>query len=112
MRMIGVALTSKRSMSGGSVPTGSCEMTVDTLSRTVWAPRSPFFSSLNCTMTNDTPSLLTLFSSSMPSMVLTASSIGLVTVVSISSTEAPRSVVLMVTIGKSMFGKRSSPKRR
>ncbi len=47
----------------------------------------------------------------MPSMVLTISSIGLVTPVSISSTLAPFSVVVTVTIGKSTFGKRSRPRR-
>ncbi len=53
-----------------------------------------------------------LRSSSMPSMVLTASSITLVTPVSISSTLAPFSVVVTVTIGKSMLGKRSRPRPR
>ena len=45
---------------------------------------------------------------SMPSMVLIASSIGLVTLLSISSTLAPVSVVVTVTIGKSTLGKRST----
>ena len=48
----------------------------------------------------------------MPSIVLTASSRTFVTPVSISSTLAPFSVVVTVTIGKSMFGKRSSPRLR
>ena len=68
-------------------------------------------SSRNCTMTTETPSLVVERSSSMPSIVLTISSIGLVTPLSISSTLAPLSVVVMVTIGKSTFGKRSRPRR-
>src|SRR5262249_684731 len=49
--------------------------------------------------------------SSMPSIVLTASSSTFVTPVSISSTLAPLSVVVTTTIGKSTFGKRSRPRR-
>ena len=45
----------------------------------------------------------------MPLMVLTASSMRLVTCVSTSSGAAPRSVVVIVTTGKSIFGKRSTP---
>ena len=47
--------------------------------------------------------------SSMPLMVLTASSMRLETCVSTSSGAAPRSVVVTVTIGRSIFGKRSTP---
>ena len=48
-------------------------------------------------------------SSSIPSIVLTASSIGRVTCVSISSTLAPRRVVVTKTNGRSSFGWRSTP---
>ena len=57
------------------------------------------------------PSFVVERSSSMASMVLTISSMGLVTPLSISSTLAPFSVVVMVTVGKSTFGKRSRPRR-
>ena len=59
-------------------------------------------------MTCDTPSVEIERSSSMPLMVLTASSILSVTSVSISCGDAPGSVVMTVTIGKSTFGKRST----
>jgi len=45
----------------------------------------------------------------MPSTVATASSIRLVTVLSISSGEAPGSRVRTVTMGRSTSGKRSMP---
>ena len=45
----------------------------------------------------------------MPETVLMMSSIGLVTVVSISSTLAPGSIVVTVHTGKSTLGKRSTP---
>ena len=47
----------------------------------------------------------------MPDTVLTISSMGLVTPVSISSTLAPRSVVVTVTSGRSTFGNSSTPSR-
>ena len=47
----------------------------------------------------------------MLEMVLTASSICLVTEVSIASTLAPRSVVVIVIIGMSTFGNNSTPSR-
>ena len=112
MPITGIASTSNLSITGGSVPTGSCARTVATLSRTSCAAVSRDFSSTNCTTMVDRPSLVRLRSSSMPSIVLTASSRTFVTPVSISSTLAPFSVVVTVTIGKSMFGKRSSPRLR
>ena len=57
------------------------------------------------------PSLVVLRSSSMPLTVLMISSSGLVTLVSISSTPAPRNVVVTTTIGISTFGRRSTPNR-
>jgi hypothetical protein len=61
------------------------------------------------TSTSETPSAEVERSSSMPEMVLTASSMRLVTCVSTSSGEAPRSV-MMVTVGNSIFGNRSTPR--
>ena len=57
------------------------------------------------------PSLVVDRSSSMPETVLMICSIGLVTLVSISSTLAPLSVVVTTTIGNSTLGNRSTPKR-
>ena len=90
---------------------GSRETTVATLSRTSCAATALFFSSRNWTMIVEMPSFVVERSSSMASMVLTISSMGLVTPLSISSTLAPFSVVVMVTVGKSTFGKRSRPRR-
>ena len=67
------------------------------------------FSSSKLTMTCDTPSVEIERSSSMPLMVLTASSILSVTSVSISSGAAPGRRVTTATIGKSTLGKRSTP---
>ena len=52
---------------------------------------------------------MTLLNSSMPWTVLMISSSGLVTLVSISSGEAPRRVVVTVTIGSSTLGNWSTP---
>ena len=61
--------------------------------------------------TCETPSDEIETSWSMPLIVLTASSILSVTSVSISSGAAPTSTVLTVTNGRSIFGKRSTPRR-
>ncbi len=107
----GMAFRSNLSMIGGSVPTGSCARIVEILSRTSCAATSRFFSRKNCTTTSEMPSLVVDRSSSMPETVLMISSIGLVTLVSISSTLAPLSVVVTTTIGKSTLGNRSTPSR-
>ena len=101
---IGVLSRSNFATTGESVPGGSCESTVDTLSRTSCAAASPLRARLKNTRMFDRPSLVVERSSSMPSIVFSASSSGLVTLLSISSTLAPLSVVVTVTIGKSMFG--------
>ena len=59
----------------------------------------------------ETPSEEVDLSSSMPLMVLTASSILSEISVSISSGAAPGSLVVTTTVGKSTFGKRSRPRR-
>ena len=74
---------------GVSVPSGRLARIELTLSRTSWAPTSPFFESRNWTVTTEIPSWVVDRSSSIPETVLMMSSIGLVTVVSISSTPAP-----------------------
>ena len=60
-------------------------------------------------MTCETPSDEIERSSSMPLIVLTASSILSVISVSISSGAAPGSRVVTTMVGKSTFGKRSTP---
>src|SRR5262245_47849104 len=82
-----------------------------TRSRTSWAAMSASFSSRNEMMTCETPSDEFDRSSSMPLMVLTPSSILSVISVSTSSGAAPGSRVVTTTVGKSTFGKRSSPRR-
>src|SRR3954451_13056888 len=72
---------------------------------------SPLRSSLNPMTTVDTPSRVVERSSSMPETVLTASSTGRVTLDSISSTPAPRSVVVTTTTGTSTLGNSSTPSR-
>ena len=62
-------------------------------------------------MTCDTPSEETERSSSIPLIVLTASSILSVISVSICSGAAPGCTVVIRTVGKSIFGKRSTPRR-
>src|SRR6185369_12825502 len=57
----------------------------------------------------ETPSRVMLDNSSTPSIVLMISSSGLVTLVSISSGEAPRNVVVTVMIGSSTLGNWSIP---
>src|SRR5262249_9977689 len=66
-------------------------------------------SSTNCTVICDTPSVVTLLNSSMPWIVLMISSSGFVTLVSISSGEAPLNVVVTVMIGSSTLGNWSIP---
>ena len=61
-------------------------------------------------MTTEIPSWVVDRSSSIPETVLMMSSIGLVTVVSISSTLAPEREVVTVQTGKSTLGKRSTPR--
>jgi len=108
----GMASVSNLVMTGGSVPSGRRFRMALTLSRTSWMASALGRSSTNCTVTEDTPSRLTLRSSSMPEQVLTASSMGLVIWASISSGLAPRRIVLTVTVGRSTLGMRSTPSLR
>ena len=81
-------------------------------SRTSCAAMSTFFSMTNVTTTCETPSVVIERSSSMPLIVLTASSTLSVISVSTSSGAAPGCVVVTTTTGKSTFGKRSTPSCR
>ncbi len=104
----GAASGSSLLTTGDSVPSGRSCSTVARWSRTSCAAMSTFLSSRNVTKTCDTPSVEIERSSSMPLMVLTASSILSVSSVSISSGAAPGSVVMIETIGRSTLGKRST----
>src|SRR6185295_16522292 len=90
---------------------GSSGRTRLTRSRTSCAAMSPSFSSRKAMMTVETPSDEVERSSSMPLMVLTASSILSEISVSTSSGAAPGRRVVTTTVGKSTLGKRSSPSR-
>ncbi len=105
----GMAPVSNRLTIGVSVPLGRVERIDWTLSRTSCAPTSPFFESWNWTVTVLIPSCVVDRISSMPETVLMMSSIGFVTVVSISSTPAPGRTVVTVQTGKSTLGNRSTP---
>ena len=109
MVMIGEASTSNLSMIGASVPVGRRERIVLILLCTSCWATSRFFSSTKIMLREEMPSLVVLRNSSMPEMVLTASSSTLVTPVSISSTLVPARVVVTVTMGRSTLGKRSTP---
>ena len=87
---------------------GSSDSTVARWSRTSCEAVSTFLSSKKVMKTWDTPSVEVDRSSSMPLMVLTASSILSVTSVSISSGADPGKRVVMATMGKSTLGKRST----
>ena len=90
---------------------GSSGSTPFTLSRTSWAATLLSLSSRKPTKMIETPSDDTDRSSSMPLMVLTASSILSEISVSICSGDAPGWTVVTTTVGKSTFGKRSTPRR-
>src|SRR3954469_19878338 len=90
---------------------GSSGRTRLTRSRTSCAATSPSFSSRNAIITVETPSEDVERSSSIPLMVLTASSILSEISVSTSSGAAPGRRVITTTVGKSTLGKRSRPRR-
>ena len=106
----GAASVSSFCTIGGSAAVGNSARIVLTLSRTSCAATSPFFSRSNRMETIEMPSDEIDWSSSMPLIVLTASSILSVTSVSISSGLAPTRTVVTVTRGKSTLGKRSTPR--
>ena len=99
-------------MTGGRTSRGSWVMAAETRSRTSCVAASMSRSSRNVAMTNEEPGFETERSSSMPSTVLTASSIGCEMSTSISSGEAPGRKVRTNTVGRSTAGKRSTPRPR
>ena len=109
IEITGEASASIFSMIGGSASRGSSPSTELTLSRTSWAATSPFFSRANWIWTSETFSDEVEISSSMPLIVLIASSSLSVISVSTSSGAAPGRTVVTTTNGKSTSGKRSTP---
>src|SRR5439155_10654353 len=109
MPRMGMASGSIFWMIGGSASFGRSRRMVLTLSRTSCAATSMSFSRTKETMTCEVPSDEIDCSSSTPLMVLTASSILSLMSVSISSGAAPTRRVVMVIVGMSTFGKRSTP---
>ena len=101
----GAASGSILSTRGCWIVFGSCGSTPFTLSRTSCAATSVSLSSRNEMMTCEMPSDEIERSSSMPLIVLTASSILSVISVSICSGAAPGCTVVTVMVGKSTFGK-------
>ncbi len=109
MVMIGAESRLNLSTSGTSIPSGICFMIPEILSRISCAATSPFFSNTNCTTIVVTPSRTVDRSSSTPETVLIASSIGRVTLVSISSGLVPGRLAITETTGKSTLGNKSTP---
>src|SRR5689334_23056590 len=99
-------------MIGGSASGGRSRSTLPTRSRTSCAAASMSRSRLNVIITNEEPWPEIERSWSMPSTVLTASSMRWLTSVSTSSTEAPGRIVRTETVGTSTEGKRSTRRCR
>src|SRR5437764_6363907 len=112
MRRTGVASVSSFWTIGISAVSGSSLTIRSTLLRTSWAATSAFFSSRNVIKTCDTPSTEVDRSSSMLLIVLTALSTLSVISVSTSCGDAPGLTTVTVIVGRSIFGKRSTPSER
>ena len=112
MLTTGAASVAIFSTIGGSASRGSWLSMALILSRTSCAATSESRERENWMLTSERPSEDTERSSSMPEIVLTASSMRFDTWVSTSSGAAPRKVVVTVTIGSSIFGKKSTPNCR
>ena len=110
MRKTGVASVSSFCTTGTSAVSGRSLTIRSTLLRTSDAATSAFFSSTKLTKTCETPSTEVERSSSMPLMVLTAPSILSVISVSISCGDAPGLTTVIVIVGRSIFGNRSTPR--
>ena len=106
--MIGAASRSNLLTRGVSIPSGRIRLIDEILSRASCAPTSPFFSKMKRTTTVQLPSRVVERNSSIPEIVLSASSIGLVTELSISSALAPGNAAEIEITGKSTLGNRST----
>ena len=111
MVMTGELSLSALPTTGGLTSRGRRARTVAMRSRTSCVAASMSRSSENIAMTIELPAPETDRSSSRPWTVLTTSSIGWLISTSTSSGEAPGSDVRMKTEGRSMAGKRSTPRR-
>ena len=107
----GAAPMSNFSTMGVSISRGSLESVAWTRSRTSWAATSTLRSRSKRMTTCETFSTLTERSVSSPGSVLSASSRGLVTLVSMVSGSAPGRMVVTVTMGNSTSGNWSTPMR-
>jgi len=96
-------------MMGSSIPSGRRDLMAEIFSRTSCTARSISLSKTNSTVTRELPSELEEVMLFTPFMVFTACSMRSVIVMSIISGLAPRRRVVMLTTGKSTFGKRSTP---
>src|SRR5215212_6995969 len=112
MRTTGAASVSSFWMMGSSAVSGRLPRMSPTLSRTSCAATSTFLSRRNVMKTCETPSTEVERSSSMPLMVLTAASTLSVISVSTSCGPAPGLTTVTVMVGRSIFGKRSTPSDR
>src|SRR6266550_153844 len=112
MRKTGVAAVSSFCTIGTSAVSGRLLTIRSTLLRTSEAATSAFFSSTKFTKTCETPSTDVERNSSMPLMVLTAPSTLSVISVSISCGDAPGLTTVIVIVGRSIFGNRSTPRDR
>ena len=104
----GAASGSSLLISGLLVPSGRSLRIAETCSRTSCAATLTSLSSLKLTTTCETPSVEIERSSSMPLMVLIASSILSESSVATSSGAAPGSSVMTLTTGRSTLGNRST----
>ena len=111
--MIGSESGSTFWMTGGSTCGGRSRIAPETFSRTSLAASLMSRSSTKRRVTVALPSLMRCASiSSMPEMLLSASSSGSTTAVAISAGLAPGSCTLTVTVAGSAWGKRSTPRSR
>ena len=111
IHIIGRASASTFLMIGGSVSVGNLRCTWLILACTSLKATSIFLSRLKTTLTLEAPGEELDWMWSIPGVVLTADSMTLVTLVSMTSELAPRKVVVMLMTGKSTDGMRSTPMR-
>src|SRR5262245_24743946 len=109
---IGAASGSAFVTCGGMVSSGTRPVNGATLSRTSWMATLMSFSRLKVMVVFELPWPEFVRNSSIPSMLLMVSSIGLVIWVSTSSGLAPFNRTMMLTVGDSVRGIKSTPRSR
>ena len=100
---------SKRCTIGSSIPSGNFFLAIATFSLTSFAANLESVPYSNSIVVCDTPSLTVEDNDFIPARELTASSIGIVIKFSISCGDAPVIFALILTIGKSTSGFKSTP---